>query len=199
MTFSLITDHACGLICPVCGGAVFSKLSNSDSFICITCYRKHYVDNYGWYDLDYYYILDDMIEREKVRRLLQDSGNFDATKKLLDDHKKKNKTNKKHSNIGEVLLNMDMATVNNMNDLLGKLNQEDLLYNTKEDAIKYVKAESKRYNFDLVLENDDDKKNEYNTYINWKDNRILSGFIETYENSKDKWWMGFGYFYIENN
>jgi predicted Zn-ribbon and HTH transcriptional regulator len=140
-----------------------------------------------------------MIEREKVRRLLQDSGSLDSTEKLLKRYKKKNKTDKKYSDIGKALLSMDMLTVTNMNELLCKLNQDDLLYDTKEGAIEYMKNEIKRYNFDLVLDDEDDKKCGYDAYINWNGYRILSGFIEIYEDSKDKWWMGFRYFYIENN
>lgn len=198
VTFSLITDHTGDLVCPTCEGTVFSELSNSDSFICITCYRKRYTE-YGWCDLDYYYILDDMIEREKVKRLLQDSGNLDATKKLLNDHEKKSKKNKEYSNIGESLLSMDELTVANMNKLLYQLDQDYTLYDTKDDAIEYIKNESKRYNFDLIIDDDDDKRRGYDAYISWNGYKILSGFIEICEDSKDKWWIWFRYFYIGNN
>lgn len=180
VTFQLLIDNTGDLICPACGGIVFSKLSNSDSFTCITCYRKHYVDNYGWYDLEYYDLMQDMTEREKIRRLMYDAGNLNTTKKLLKIHKKrnkKNKINKEYSNIGEVLLNMDEFTVVKMNGLLGELNQDNLLYDTKEDAVKYIKGEIGKYNFDMDIENYEDNKDEYDVRITWKGNRILDGFV----------------------
>lgn len=159
----LVSDK---LRCPICNENIFLSV-NGEQDICITCYRKFNTE-YGWCDLDYYDMIQDMIIRQTVRQL----QGLCIIENVM--------TNPKNnlSNFGDLLLDVDRTTIDNINRLLDDLNQESLEFENRYDVVEFVKGALKKYGYDLIIENNiKDDKDSYDIHVNSENRRILDGFI----------------------